>query len=278
MDTPQVLELSSHIWEGHDYIPLVWQDWLADPNGLLCVAEFGSRIAGFGKLTLLSASQWWLEGLRVHPEFEGRGIASHINDYLLAYWLEHGDGFVRLGTSSERVKVHRMCAHRGFEKIGEYSFYGAPVMNEPVSSFTPILLEEIPQALELIRHSPALPLQNGLLDYGWRWGEPCAESLEKLIRQGQAWWWRGRQGLVTYWDDAEENKKFPVIHLIACSLETMPECLLDFRRFAGFRGYDHVEWHAPRKEELQSLLEKAGFGLSWDEVLFLFEKKYPGSG
>ena len=135
-----MLELSSHIWEGHDYIPFIWQDWLADPNGLLCVVEYGSRIVGFAKLTRLSASQWWLEGLRVHPAYEGRGIASHINDYLLEYWLRHGDGFVRLATSSERVKVHRMCAHRGFVKIGEYSFYGAPVLDEPVDTLHTYLI------------------------------------------------------------------------------------------------------------------------------------------
>ena len=34
MDTPQVLDLAKHIWEGHDYIPYVWNDWLADPQGV----------------------------------------------------------------------------------------------------------------------------------------------------------------------------------------------------------------------------------------------------
>ena len=278
LDTPQVLELSSHIWEGHDYLPYVWQDWLADPDGLLCVAEYGSRIAGVAKLTRLSASQWWLEGLRVHPDFEGRGVASHINDYLLDYWLKHGAGYVRLTTSSERVKVHRMGVHRGFVKAGEYSIYGAPVIDEPVDSFTPILPEEVPQALELIRQSPVLPLLNGLMDFGWRWAEPNAEGLEKSVRAGAAWWWRGRQGLLTYWDDEDENKKYPVLHLIACPVEAMPELLLDFRRLAVRRGYDHVEWTVPLNATLLAVLEKAGFKLRWDEVLFLFEKKYPEKG
>jgi GNAT superfamily N-acetyltransferase len=275
MDTPQVLELSQHIWEGHDYIPYVWEDWLADPGGLLCVAEFGSQIVGFGKLTRLSASQWWLEGLRVHPEFQGRGFASHIHDYLLEYWLRHGDGLIRLATSSERVKVHQMCAHRGFTKVGEYMVYGASLIDEPVSSFTPIVPEEIPQALELIQQSPALPLLGGLMDHGWRWGAPSAEGLEKPVRSGAAWWWRGKQGLLTYWDDEDENKKYPVLHSIACPVEELPECLLDYRRLATRRGYDHVEWTVPSNAVLLALLEKAGFKKWWDEVLFLFEKKHP---
>jgi hypothetical protein len=39
-----------------------------------------------------------------------------------------------------------------------------------------------------------------------------------------------------------------------------------------------VEWNAPRNPELLPSLEKAGFKQWWDEVLFLFEKKHPGSG
>lgn len=271
-----MLELSSHIWEGHDYLPYVWQDWLAEQHGLLAVAEFWDRIVGVGKLTYLSPSQWWLEGLRIHPEFEGRGFASHINDYLLGYWLQHGDGCVRLTTSSERVKVHTLCLHRGFVKTGEYSVYGAPVLDEPVSSFTPILPEEIPQALEFIQHSPTLPLLNGLMDYGWRWGVPSLEGLEKPVRDGDAWWWRGRQGLLTYWDDEDENKKYPVLHLIACSIDALPECLLDYRRLAAPKGYDHVEWNAPLNAELLPVFDQAGFRRWWEEVLWMFERQHPG--
>jgi hypothetical protein len=278
MDTPQVLELSSHIWEGHDYIPYVWDAWLAEPRGLLAVAEYGGRIAGLGKLTYLSQGQWWLEGLRVHPEFEGRGVASHINDYLLDVWNRIGQGCIRLTTSSERVKVHSLSAHRGFIKTGEYSVYGAPVIDEPVDTFTLVLPDEIPQVLEYIQRSPTLPLLNGLIDYGWRWGEPSVEGLEKPVREGNAWWWRGGQGLLTYWDDEDENKKYPVLHMIACSLEAMPACLLDFRRLSVNRGYDHVEWNAPRNPELLAVFEKAGFRQWWDEVLFLFEKCRSVSG
>jgi hypothetical protein len=71
-DTPDVLELTHTIWEGEDYNPQVWQDWLADTQGLLAVAEHDGRVLGLGKLTCLAAGQWWLEGLRTHPEFERR--------------------------------------------------------------------------------------------------------------------------------------------------------------------------------------------------------------
>jgi GNAT superfamily N-acetyltransferase len=278
MDTPQVLDLAKHIWEGHDYISYVWDDWLSDPSGLLAVAEYGRRIVGLGKLTYLSPGQWWLEGLRVHPEFAGRGIASHINDYLLADWLRVGSGCVRLTTSSKRVKVHSLCAHRGFVKTGEYAVYVAPSLAEPVESFTPVLPEEILEALESVRHSPVLPLLRGLMDHGWRWGVPSQEGLAPAVRDRYAWWWHGKRGLLAFWRDEDENVRFLALHLIACPVERISACLLDFRRLAARLGYDQVEWIVPLHAELMPVLAQAGFKQFDEEVLFMFVKQHPSLG
>jgi GNAT superfamily N-acetyltransferase len=129
-DTADVLELTRTIWNGHDYVPDVWEDWLADPEGLLAVAEYQGRVLGLGKLTRLSSDDWWFEGLRVHPEYQGRGVASQVNDYLLAHWLRIGDGALRLATNSERVQVHHMCQRNGFTKIAEFTWYVAPSIAE----------------------------------------------------------------------------------------------------------------------------------------------------
>lgn len=278
MDTAQVMELVSHIWEGHDYIPYVWEAWLADPQGLLAVAEYGGRIVGLDKLSYISPGQWWLEGLRVHPEFEGRGIASHLNDYLLAYWTQHGSGFVRFTTSSERVKVHRLTTHRGFVKIGDYAFYRASALAEPVDVFKPVLREDIPDALQAIQQSPSLSLLNGLMDYGWRWAEPSREGLEWAVDAGYAWWWQGKRGVLAFWEDEDESRKYLVLHLIACPAEDIPACLLDLRRQAARSGYADLEWTVPLHPELLHWLEPAGFNRSWDELLFMFEKRHPDLG
>jgi len=84
-DTADVLELTSTIWEGQDNIPEVWENWLSDSTGLLAVAEYQGRVLGLSKLTRLSESDWWLDGLRVHPDFEGRGVASSMHDFLFSF-------------------------------------------------------------------------------------------------------------------------------------------------------------------------------------------------
>ena len=122
-DTDDVLEFTKFIWEGHDYIKYVWHEWLDDPQGLLATAQYGSHAVGIAKITLLSAGQWWLEGLHVDPKFQGLKIGSHLHEYMDRWWLRHGDGILRLMTSSERVQVHHLSERTGYTKTGEVADY-----------------------------------------------------------------------------------------------------------------------------------------------------------
>jgi GNAT superfamily N-acetyltransferase len=143
-----VLEFCKFIWDGHDYIPDVWDDWMADPSGEMFVAEYAGKAVGLGRLTLLAASQYWLEGLRVDPEHQGRGIGSQMNDYLNALWLERGGGVIRLLTSSKRVQVHHMCERLGFVRLQERVFFRAAPLPGGEAGFSRLVEAEIPEAVQ----------------------------------------------------------------------------------------------------------------------------------
>ena len=96
-DKADVLEFTKFTWDfGRDYIKYVWDDWLADPNGILVSAEYNGHCVGIAKASLSAPGQWWLEGLRIDPNFQGLGIASHIHRYVDDWWLEHGNGTVNI--------------------------------------------------------------------------------------------------------------------------------------------------------------------------------------
>ena len=118
-DKADVIEFTKFIWDGHDYIQYVWDEWLADPEGILAAAEYGGHCVGLAKVSLLAPGQWWLQGLRVDPKFQDLKIGSHLHRYVDEWWLEHGDGVVRLMTGSKRVKVHHMSEKLGYTKILE---------------------------------------------------------------------------------------------------------------------------------------------------------------
>ncbi len=117
-DTADVMELTRTIWQGEDYVPAVWAEWLEDCQGWLAVAQYGVHVVGLCKLSRLGAGEWWLQGLRVHPEHEGRGFASRLHDYLMGAWEQAGrwrhaagDG-VFPGAGAAPVRPHRVHKDR----------------------------------------------------------------------------------------------------------------------------------------------------------------------
>jgi len=275
-DTQQVMELSSHIWEGEDYIPYVWSEWLSDPQGLLVVAEHQERIVGLGKLTRLSEEDWWLEGLRVHPEFEGLGIASQLHEYLFNTWKRIGNGSVRLGTASFRLPVHHLCKKFGFRKVGECTPFVAHPLDDPtiLERFHLLRSEDAMEAAHFAQNSPSLTLSNGLMDLGWQWAPPRKDYLSRMINDQKIWWWNDRRGLLSLREDKDPDKEPSlVIQIIACPMEEIVELLLDFRRLTHALGYQRAGWMAPLSPDLLPHLEAASFARDWDASMFLFS--YP---
>ncbi len=274
LDTQDVLEFTKYIWDGDDYIPYVWHDWLNDPEGELFVAEYAGHAAGLGRLTHLAPGQWWMEGLRADPKHHGHGIGSRMHNFLVARWLEYGDGFLRLVTTSTRPKVHHLCDRSGFTKKGEYSFFDAPALDEP-DSFQPVHEKEISSAVEFAQRSASMSMQSGLVNIGWKYVTPNEKSLSEAVQKNLVCWWLEEQGLLTYWDDENpDGEKVFVIGMVACAADAIPDLLTDARRLSASRGYTSIAWLAPLHPELQQGLAAAGFKRDWDEEMYLYEKKH----
>ena len=93
-DRDAVLAFTSDTWDGWDYIREVWDAWVADTVGafLVATAEVGTegeppvdrdgaafppgRIVAITHLALLSATEGWVEGIRVDPAVRGMDVAS----------------------------------------------------------------------------------------------------------------------------------------------------------------------------------------------------------
>jgi GNAT superfamily N-acetyltransferase len=275
-DTPQVMELLSRIWEGQDYVPALWDEWLQDVEGRLVVAEYQERIAGLGRLARLSPDEWWLQGLRVHPDFEGRGVASQLHDYLVNDWRLNFGGTLRLSTTSTRYEVHHLCERSGFGKIGEFSAFRAssdlPDATRPLS-LQPVKQDEASAGMAFIRSSPLFKLLSGLWDLSWEWVTPSQSLLEKAIREQRAWWLGDRQGLLVYQLDLEEEVPPPFIQHLACRLEDLTACLLTYRYLTRLLGYAQVLWVAPLAPPVIECLALAGFQRTWDGALFLYAQQ-----
>jgi GNAT superfamily N-acetyltransferase len=270
-DTDEVLELCSHIWDGEDYIPSVWEEWLADPDGLLGVAEMGGHVVGVFKLTKFSQQEWYMEGLRVHPDAQGKGIAAHIHDYVVETWLCMGSGTIRLVTGSYNSKIHHLCEKTGFKRIAEFIPYRAPSLNEITGRFTRLESMDAERALNFINSNPTHALSNSLINLGWVYANLQLKHIQEAIKDGHAWWWKDGAGFLSIWEDDESDQREPGIQLLACPTDDLLEMLMDYRNLMGGLGYSSAGWVAPNQLIVVSALEKAGFQRSWDRSLYIFE-------
>jgi N-acetylglutamate synthase-like GNAT family acetyltransferase len=271
-DTPDMLELTRHIWDGNDYLPQVWDEWLADPEGFLAVAEYNGQVVGIAMLEYQQQGEWYLAGLRVHPKMEGRGIASRLHEYMLDTWQRsHRRGAIRLATY--RPKVKHLCERTGFRLLCEFSFFVTTNLSEPVETFTPMAKDQIDQALALLYSSPVFDWHSRMYCHGWSWSSPQPKFIEQAREQGRTWMWREGLGvLVTGEDRDDDGISVPFIKMVACPSEYLPEILLDYRRLATVQGYQKVTWVASLHPDLQPYLVKADFKRDWDGALALFER------
>lgn len=269
-DTADILDFTRFIWEGHDYIPHVWAEWLANTDGLLAVAEYGKRTVGMARVVRLATGQWWMEGFRVDPNYQGLRIGSHIHEYIDRWWLEHGDGIVRLMTSSQRVQVHHLCDRLGYVKIAEVQALGAePLPGE--SNCFPLPPTALPHLLERLQSAPTLTQTHGLIDLGWRFATPCAKILEPFFSQaGILEWQRGEGHLVTWVE--QDEQPFLALGLVACEWEALPALLRAARALATERGIKRITWLAPRLPRVLQAAKEAGFAPIWENSGYLYQK------
>lgn len=75
-DRDAILAFCARIWEGHDYLPQVWDEWLNDAQGLLLVALLEGVPIAVARADLSLPHEAWLEGMRVDPAHRQEGVAT----------------------------------------------------------------------------------------------------------------------------------------------------------------------------------------------------------
>ncbi len=125
-DKEAVLSFATRTWDGWDYIPEVWDDWLVATDGVLLVAtsQADDRPIAVTRLAVLSDGEGWLEGIRVDPAVRGRGVATNLQIAELAWAHAHDLRVLRYMTGQGNEGSIKLGAHHGFAVIGDRRFHG----------------------------------------------------------------------------------------------------------------------------------------------------------
>jgi GNAT superfamily N-acetyltransferase len=273
-DEEAVNALSSHIWEGDDYVPRLFHRWLADDTGRFTVAYEGDHLVGFGKLTKFSPGEWWLEGLRVHPQHRGRGIARCLHRHAVGVALDIGAGTLRFATSSKNTAVHKLAAETGFKKVSEHVKVEAEAKATAGEEhgFAPLKPAELSPLRHWLNRSERYAALAGLFEHHWQWKE-LAPRLQSLLAEGRIYWWHktreGAQGVVVVAQEKEERLHINYLDAAPESLRPLATAL---RRLAAQLGMERVAGKPPAGDPYRRAFRAAGWQLEPDYELWLFAR------
>jgi len=169
------------------------------------------------------------------------------------------------------VQVHHLSDARGFVKVGEVYGYEAELLNEPTDAFTPLAPGEADEAISFCQRTAP----GRLMNFGWKFVAPNADSLRAAADDGLAWWWRGRSGVLSAWKNDEDDAPSLTVGFEACAGGDHVKLLEDFRRFASARGADIAGWMNMVNETVAQDLEAAGYKRTWEDGGFLYERSHP---
>ncbi|NJE60300.1 GNAT family N-acetyltransferase [Thermococcus sp. 21S7] len=257
-DKPFIEEIARLTWEGEDYLARVFDEWFED--GGFYVLEVDGKVIGTAKLTILPGKVGWLEGLRVHPEYRGRGYGRKLHDFLLGL----GERLAREGkiealefaTYFLNRESISMAEKTGFRVKAKFFVFGANT-----GDFQP----EEPERIE-----PELSdLTLGLIPVGWRFVRRSEKALEWIRENAELYDFNGFRFLVS-----TKGTTFTPLDVGLATLKAMLPAMAWVARERGREGFD-VMLPSGVKPLLPGL-KRLGLHL-WDETeepdVLVFRKK-----
>ncbi|MFH1143570.1 MAG: GNAT family N-acetyltransferase [Candidatus Eisenbacteria bacterium] len=248
-DRDDLLAIAAQIWEGHDYLPQVFDRWVSDPRGYFAAMVLEGRLIGCGRLFLFDARRGWLEGLRIDPCHQGRKLGQRMARHVVDYARRRG---------VEELSFATYFRNHGSIHISELAGFRRTAI------FTNLELHDITGALRWaasvdcagLEESPVLPEIGDTMSNDWFFvpaGVPDRAGYfpaARLIRQG-------RQALMAA-PNTKVSDCLEICWVGAPAGDVGPACLAGAIQVAREGGFGQMHVMAPAKLSLARFLE-AGF-------------------
>ena len=257
-DRPFIEEISHLTWGGEDYLARVFDEWVKDGN--FYVLEVDGKVIGTAKLTLLPGKVGWLEGLRVHPDYRGRGYGRLLHNFMLGL----GERLAQEGKIKDlefatyflnRESIS-LAERTGFRVKAKFFVFGTRT-----ESFEP----EEPEIIEPKMSDLIL----GLIPVGWRFVGRSEEALEWIRKNAEVYDFNGFHFLVS-----NEGTTFTPLDVGLAALRAMLPAMAWVSKERGKKEFDVMLTSGVKP--LLPGLRRIGLFL-WDEAeepnVIVFRKK-----
>lgn len=218
--------LVSEIWDGHDYLPKVFQQWLNDENGYFDVLTYENTVIGVAKLTQFTDQEWWLEGLRIDPRYQGQGLARILHHYKVNQARQLGNGVLRFSTSSQNEAMQKLATETGFSVVSEFHYMTLPTIECPLVGLQLLRINDINQVQTWLDNSAYFQQTDRSFETTWKWQVVTPELLTNYLSNEQVYGWFGGndtnqlQGLVVI-DQIRESSDDSTFYLAYADAEDL---------------------------------------------------------
>jgi len=264
-DKPRVLEITAHTWGDGDYIPEVWERWLADPKGEFTAAAQDGVVVAIAKLTWQGEGQWWMEGLRVDPERRLKGIGQAMCAYQVALAKKLGGRMARYMTGIRNDGSHRIAERAGFHVLARFVERVADKMDGPVEAVT-LASADLDSVWNMLRESDLVAETKGIYVCDWKACEITRERVAEHLGKGELMGVRDEMGRVRAWCLVHVEPDWDRLGMSCLDGKTDGIAALAraMRAHAGVVGKVMVEAMAPPHPRVMEALEAAGYRLEVD--------------
>lgn len=169
-DRDDIIEISRHIWDGHDYLLCVAEKWLQDRNCHFYGVEVDGHIVAVGNLRLIEDGKTgWMEGLRVHPDHRGKGLANEITQYLVNEAERLGVQRLRYTTANRNAASLKLAKMAGLLRMLEMAvFWHLNPEQMPSTKRHPRFKKSSPEEVNNLLETDSTIVPCGILIYDWK--------------------------------------------------------------------------------------------------------------
>ncbi|MBD1909388.1 MULTISPECIES: GNAT family N-acetyltransferase [unclassified Leptolyngbya] len=279
-DKTAVLDFCQHTWaDTEDYIAEVWDVWMGDPSGQILVAEFEGRAIAMTRMVQLSDQEGWWEGLRVDPQYRGRGVVRCLDPAIAHYFQSRNISTIRCCVGAWNHAMPPIIKRRGYELVGRYLIHSAEAIsvetvNLKATSTKPLkqlTVDDCEQAWQLIQQGKESPL---FICRGAKWQTLTRKQLQERLQGGKVWgyWHHPLQGLLIQSHLENEDSVLWVGH-IEGNPDGLVGLLEGMKSLAFHLKYPKVSGFFLKTAPLLSALEQAGYSASPTGEFWVYEKR-----
>lgn len=263
-DRDRVLEISSKIWDGEDFIEQVFDEWVRDTEGEFTLGEKDGNIVGFAKYTRLNDQEIWLEGIRVDEKYANQGFGKAITQYYLSRAKSEGAEVVRLSIHLDSRESIKIVEGLGFKKDGYFTM-GWKLMDKAQTAIQTsnnvINIMSTATAWDLITRGNAYYMSNGYIGFGWSFLKATYELVDKLVKEKRVYGMlrEGKMSSVMILTEDSHEDGGLSIGFIDGDMAPMRELVQFAEQQALKLGMKYCEIMAPMDERLINVLELCGY-------------------